>query len=141
MLLYRQLAGKLMAAALLLAVAGCSESGLDPIDGGGNASPISFAADLQPVFADHCLNCHSVGGSGGLDLSPDVAWVNIVDVETTNYPQRQRIVSGNPDESILYLKLIGDSGAGPSMPLNRPLLTEDITEKFRLWILDGAPKN
>lgn len=128
--------------AVLLVGTGCSDS-TDPVAGGGgsNIPTVSFAADLQPVFATYCLGCHGAGGDGGLDLTVNVAWANLVGVETAGYAPRQRVVSVNPDQSVLYLKLDADPSVGNAMPLRRPLLPAATLEKFRVWILEGAIDN
>ncbi len=124
----------------LLAVAGCSDNGTDPVAGGGGGATVSFAADVQPIFARRCLACHGVGGNAGLDLSPAVAWANLVGIETTNYAPRQRVMSANPDGSVLYLKLNGDASTGSRMPLGGAL-DPAMIELVRVWILEGALDN
>ena len=126
--------------AVLLAVSGCSDNGTEPTVPSGGGTTVSFAVDLQPVFAAHCVGCHGAGGDGGLNLTPDVAWANLVGVETSGYAPRQRVVVGNPDQSVLYLKLSGAPGVGDRMPQGRMLLDDDI-EKFRVWIAQGALDN
>jgi hypothetical protein len=126
--------------AWLLTISGCSDHGTDPTDNDifGTAT-ISFAADLQPVFALHCGDCHSVGGNGGLDLRPGVAWDNLVDVASTGYAQ-QRVVPGQPNLSLLYLKLAGAAGVGDRMPQGGALPADDL-ENVRIWIAEGARDN
>ncbi len=126
--------------AALLAVTGCSDNGTAPTGPGGGGTTVSFAVDLQPILVANCVGCHGAGGSGGLNLSPDVAWANLVGVETTGYAPQQRVVAGNPDQSVLYLKLSGASGVGDRMPQGGMLLDDDI-EKFRVWVVQGAPDN
>jgi len=126
---------------LLLAVSGCGDDGIDPDGGGsGNQGTVSFAGDLQPIFDAHCLRCHGAGGSGGLDLSAAVAWNDLVGIESSNYSPRQRVVSANPDASVLYLKISGDAGTGSRMPLGR-VLDPTVIEMVRVWILEGALNN
>jgi len=127
---------------LLLAGAGCSDHGTEPTaDGGGGSGPtVSFAGDLQPVFAMRCLVCHGVGGNGGLDLTPATAWTNLVGMESMGYAPRLRVMAFNPDMSILYLKLNGAAGVGERMPLGSTLDVDTI-EMFRVWIMEGALDN
>ncbi|MDX2472299.1 MAG: hypothetical protein QNL91_01185 [Candidatus Krumholzibacteria bacterium] len=136
----RHFSAVLLTAALLATIAGCSDNGTDPTTGGGTGTTVSFAADLQPVFNATCTGCHGAGGFGGLDLTTDVAWANLLGVESMGYAPRQRVVSGNPDESVLYLKINGDPSVGGRMPQGVPLDVDTI-ELFRVWIVQGALKN
>jgi mono/diheme cytochrome c family protein len=130
----------LPAGLLLLGGAGCSDLGTEPESPPSAAAPVSFAADLQPVFAARCVVCHGVGGNAGLDLNAAVAWDNLVGVVATNYGPRERVVAGNPDQSVLFLKVSGDVTVGDRMPLGGTLDTETI-EKIRVWIAQGALQN
>ena len=126
--------------AALVAVTGCSDNGIEPTVPSGGGTTVSFAADLQPIFTAHCVGCHGVGGNGGLNLSMDVAWANLLGVETSGYAPQQRVVVGNPDQSVLYLKLSGAPGVGDRIPQGGMLLDDDL-EKFRVWIAQGALNN
>ena len=130
----------LLASALLLAVAGCSDRGTEPITGGSTDTTVSFAADLQPIFNQTCLTCHGTFVSGGLDLTPAVAWANLVGVAATGNPSLQRVIPGNPEQSVLYLKIIGDGSVGNRMP-EGGVLDVDTIEQFRMWIVQGAENN
>ncbi len=136
----RRILTALTATALLLAVAGCSDNGTDPTTGGGTGTTVSFAADLQPVFNQSCNGCHGAGGFGGLDLTAAVSWANLVGIESMGYAPTQRVVSGNPEQSVLYLKIIGDASVGNRMPLGGAL-DLDTMEQFRVWIAQGAQNN
>lgn len=129
---------------LPMVMAGCSDHGLDPVgDGSGGdpgPAPVSFAAEVQPIFAASCLNCHGVGGNAGLDLTPEVAWANLVGVQATNYAPRLLVMSGSPESSVLFLKLSGDTSTGSRMPLGGSL-GRDTIELVRQWILEGALDN
>lgn len=132
----RALFGAFMAVLLVA----CSETNTGPGEPGGGGATVSLAADVQPVFDAHCLGCHGPGGNGGLDLSAEVAWANLVGVETTNYAPRQRVVSANPGESVLFLKISAAAAVGASMPPGAPL-PADAIELVRIWIAQGALDN
>jgi hypothetical protein len=136
----RHFSAVLLTAALLATITGCSDNGTDPTTGGGTGTTVSFAADLQPVFNATCTDCHGAGGFGGLDLTATVAWANLLGVESTEYAPRQRVVSGNPEASVLYLKINGDPSVGGRMPPGVPL-DADTIELFRVWIAQGALNN
>lgn len=130
----------LPAGLLLLAGAGCSDIGTEPQAPPPVAATVSFVADILPVFTDRCVACHGVGGNAGLDLSAAVAWDNLVGIEATNYAPRQRVVVGNPDQSVLYLKVNGEAAVGDRMPLGGTLDAAKI-ELIRVWIAQGALDN
>jgi hypothetical protein len=130
----------LLTVALLATIAGCSDNGTDPTTGGGTGTTVSLAADLQPIFDTRCTSCHGAGGFGGLELSANVAWANLLGVESMGYSPRQRVVSGNPEKSVLYLKINGDPSVGRRMPQGGTL-DADTIELFRVWIAQGALNN
>jgi len=105
------------------------------------------------VFARHgCTEatCHgSVAGaeaSGGLNLSPDVAYENLVNV-FSELGQMDRVEPGSPtNDSFLFRKLAAATNnlAGvPGSPMpnggNAPISTEEL-EAMRLWIQYSAQK-
>lgn len=126
---------------LVLAVGACSDHGTAPVDpgGAGGGTAVSFAADLQPVFTATCTGCHGPGGEGGLNLSAGVAHGNLVGVAAVGHAG-QRVVAGDPDQSVLYLKISGAAAVGDRMPLGGALDAGTI-EKVRQWIAAGALDN
>ena len=94
--------------------------------------------------------CHGNAQTGGLDLRAGVAYANLVDVPSTIDPSRKRIEPGDPQRSLLFLKLASKTlpdqypadelGIGSPMP-NGPVrgLTTDELEAMRLWIYGAAP--
>lgn len=112
-----------------LALAGCSSSS-GPAGGGD-----SFAADIQPIFDLRCAGCH--GGNGGLDLSPGLAYGNLVSVQSQGYAPMMRVQPGDPENSVLYGKVSG-STFGDRMPLGQEPLTAGQIESIRAWIAAGA---
>jgi hypothetical protein len=93
--------------------------------------------------------CHgSVEGaatSGGLNLSPDVAFANLVNVYSEQ-GKMDRVEPGSPtNDSFLYRKLAAktlglDIGgdAGTPMPSGLPAISVDELEALRLWIQYSA---
>ena len=127
-----------VAAILALLLAGCSDHGTEPPqDGGGGPASVSYAADVQPLWDASCVGCH--GLSGGLDLSVPNSRANLVGVASTSWGG-VRVTAGDPDQSILYRKLIGDGGVGDRMPQGGALEPADI-ETVRRWIVEGALDN
>jgi len=120
-------------------LAGCSDLG-GPVDGGPPSEPtVSFAADLQPVFDAHCIGCHGASGLAGMDLRDGQSRANLVNVPSTSY-DLPRVTPGDPERSILYLKLSGAPGVGDRMPQGGSLDAATI-ERFRIWIAEGARDN
>jgi hypothetical protein len=103
---------------------------------------------IQTMFTQHgCTQsiCHGDARQGGLDLRPDVAYANLVGVESVEFPPQLRVLPGDKDESLLYRKLaaqtLGLTGAGRGMPLpDAPPLSEDQLRLVALWIYNGAPE-
>ncbi len=110
----------------------------------------TWEAIQQNVFARHgCTEaaCHGDARSGGLDLRPDVAYANLVDVPSQGLPATKRVEPGNRNASLLWLKLAKATiGAGyewvpgAPMPNGAPPLSEDLLEAVRQWIKFGAPE-
>jgi hypothetical protein len=104
------------------------------------------------VFARHgCTQatCHGseagAAASGGLNLSPDVAYENLVNV-FSQLGQMDRVEPGSPtNDSFLYRKLAaattGLAGVpGTPMPSGLDPISEDELEAVRLWIQYSAQK-
>jgi hypothetical protein len=94
-------------------------------------------------------SCHGAEKSGGLDLSADVAYDNLIfaDSEASLTKPLFRVQPGEHALSLLYLKLAAatsgaplPAGAGAPMPTGKAPLSEDELAGIRLWIRAGAPK-
>ena len=116
--------------ALLLFVIGC---------GGGTPAPakteapkaessavaeVSFAGDIQPIFAASCMPCHS----GAADAKSKYDLSKYDGVMT-------RVVAGQPDSSLLYTTL----AAGKMPPAGK--LDEAKLSLIQRWITEGARIN
>ncbi len=100
------------------------------------AAPIDFVRDVQPLFAEHCLECHGPDDSkGGLVL-------------TSREPALKElksgahgIVPGKPDQSEMIARLTSDDPEEQMPPpkhrAKHPLKARDI-EVLRQWIAEGA---
>lgn len=94
-----------------------------PVPGG-----VSYAADIQPIWNQSCVNCHR--GSE----PPDLRAENSFRVLTNE----GWVVPGDPEASILFRYLTGNGAS--LMPPGNPLTTQRIN-LVRQWILDGAQDN
>jgi hypothetical protein len=108
----------------------------------------TFAAIQTVIFERHgCTQavCHGSAASGGLDLSADVAYANLLEVPSTGSPN-PRLMPGEPAESYLLAKLQAATKpgsvtiAGSPMPSGLPPISENELEALRLWIEAGAPE-
>ncbi|MGE5235905.1 MAG: CHRD domain-containing protein [Acidobacteriota bacterium] len=100
----------------------------------------TFSEIQGQIFTPICSACHPPNRN--MNLQVGVAYSNIVNVSSVENPALMRIKPGDPDNSYMYLKLIGDPRIlGSRMPLGGPFLTADQLARFRGWILAGAPEN
>ena len=94
----------------------------------------SYAVDVQPIFTERCIKCHSgANPPRGLQL---VDYEHVVAGGT----YRPVIVPGKPEESELILRIRGESI--PRMPFDGPpFLTEEQIAVIEAWVAAGAPDN
>ena len=148
----------LLAAAAVLCA--CGES--RPVAGASSSSvcpagiQATFSSIDQSLFKVTCTACHNGAEatfSGGLDFSGD-ALTALVNVTAQNSQAQAgarpadllRVKPGDPDNSLLYQKLL--IGATPSpqygfgMPLGDPgSVCQQARDAIRQWILAGAPRD
>lgn len=96
-----------------------------------------FATCVQPIFNRRCVGCH--GSNGGLSLEEGQAEANLINVPSTCNPAILRVAPGNPDQSLLYLKVTDDPmECGSVMPPSGPLPQEEATA-IKNWIRSLPP--
>lgn len=99
----------------------------------------TFSSIQENILTPKCVNAGCHPPAGPMSLREGVAYENLVNKPSAY--DMPRVDPGNPDNSALYLKLIGDArvgGAAFRMPLGRdPLSDEEITA-VRDWIQRGA---
>ncbi len=110
----------------------------------------TFALIQSAIFDKYSCNtaiCHGSFAAGGLDLSPAVAWENLLDVDAASVPGWTRVLAGQAAKSLLWLNLAAKTLPAEhraplrSMPLDPvPAISENELEALRLWIERGAPK-
>ncbi len=138
----------LIIAAALVTVAGC--------DDGGSAEEPTFDAIVEQVLEKKCTfgQCHSsTTAAADLDLTPRFACKSLVDKASCLFPDRMRVVPGNPEESFFFHKLTGqgldemptaDCGAGSAtktnflMPFGAAELSDGELQLVHGWIQAGA---
>ena len=99
---------------------------------------VSFRADIQPILAQSCLECHSAGGAGyeksGLlmssyeDLMKGTRFGAIVKPGDTLTSALIMLVEGRADPSI-------------RMPHHKDPLSKDQIALLRSWVEQGAKNN
>ncbi len=141
-----------------LATTGCGgDDGGSVIDAGLSPScqEALTRSDLawiqEKVFQPSCANfsdCHQgrATDAAGLNLETGQSRANLVDADSTLFPQFKLVAPGRPRDSYLLI-ILGhypdlmqfidpDSG---TMPYNSPLLCQPKREAIERWILAGAP--
>jgi uncharacterized membrane protein len=111
---------------------------------------VSFAADVyERVMRVRCISCHSDAPSfGGLAFFPGgatFAYGNLVSVPAGAEPAYQckdsglmRVKPGDPEHSLLYLKLTNPPCGSKMPPAAFTQATQEQVELVRQWIMDGA---
>lgn len=145
-------------AAIALVAPGCSDSGSGPAGGGPVVDPTcdgkeqyasTYEAVQKRIFeGGGCTSevCHGSGKVGGLQLTADVAYANIMERASLEQPQLKLIEPGDEERSYLWRKLAAATRpgsveiTGAPMPLGRAAIGEQDLELLRLWIYAGAPE-
>jgi hypothetical protein len=119
-----------------------------PVDGGTmEPQAPTFAPTFDAVYREvlepsGCTTtmCHGAGGMLSLQ-DRDTSHGNLVDADAEGdlcaSSGLARVVPGDPDESLLYLKLLEDPPCGVRMPVGGALDQEQI-DQVREWISRGA---
>jgi len=100
---------------------------------------IDYLQDIQPIFNNHCISCHSgTYGSGALELD---SFERLIEGDSNNGPV---VLPFNADSSLLYKVLLRDSVIVPNepiccrMPKNADPLPIDQIIAIYDWINEGA---
>lgn len=111
-----------------------------------------FALLQEKVLTPNCATsgCHDTRNAvGGLDLSPSVAYKNLVGVSAANENAKAdkllRVKAGDPYKSFLFIKLDSanlhkSDGYGSPMPLGSRAITAGQMKFLTLWISGGASR-
>ena len=96
---------------------------------------VDFRRDIQPFFAEHCLECHGADkAKGGLALTSRAGALKTLESGVPG------IVPGNPGASEIIARLEAPHGEESMPPLKkakRPTAAE--IEKVKSWVAAGAP--
>jgi mono/diheme cytochrome c family protein len=98
------------------------------------AAPVDFAKDIQPIFAEHCTECHGPDKQkAGLNLTDPAS------LRAELKSGKHAVVPGKPGQSELIYRLT-TTDADEQMPppeKGKPLPAKDIA-KIRRWIAEGG---
>lgn len=99
---------------------------------------VSFAADVQPLFAERCGRCHVPGQAGheasGLGLDSYEALM-----KGTKYGQV--VIPGDPLSSVLNMLIEGRADPSIAMPHGEAPLSPEEQQLVRRWVEQGAQNN
>ena len=90
--------------------------------------PVDFREQIAPIFAEHCVRCHSPENSKG-----DVSLATFEDLKSNDF-----VTAGDPDGSYLIDLVTPQDGQPPAMPKEAKLLTDAEVDLLRRWIGEGA---
>lgn len=106
------------------------------------SQPVSFSADIQPIFTTSCVNagCHP-GGGAPFPLGPGASYVNLVNAAATTGPCAGllRVKPFSADSSALYRRIAGT--CGDRMPIGGSALSAVQQNLIATWINQGASNN
>jgi hypothetical protein len=141
----------LIAVAAAALFSGCDEN-LSTIAGPTPALTPTFSSIQRDIFAAPdstgrlaCSGCHTSTGrvpAGGLNLTGDLAYDQIVNVPSPRKAGAIRIIPGDPENSYLVHKIEGRPDiVGVRMPFTPPYLSDGQIRIIKRWIEIGAPRN
>jgi hypothetical protein len=107
-------------------------AGVSRTRSGGGGPPVSFRADVQPIFDLKCTACHPVSYPY-LDLRRERSYADIVRVSAATAPAFERVLPGRPELSYLLTH--------PPDPSLRDRLSDAERATIAAWIRQGAPNN
>lgn len=103
----------------------------------------SFMFHIQPILTNNCAlyGCHNSTAKAGLILLEGPAYINLVNVSSTQVPSLMRVLPGDATNSYMIIKIEGDQTTGTRMPQGREALDEIQTQNIKNWIIKGAKDN
>lgn len=120
----------------------CSEDSTTSPNNSGSEAPLAKFSDIKAKVFTNCqgAQCHSsAGNKAGLTLETNAAYNNLVNVQSSLFPQFKRVEQGNSANSLLIKILKGD--VSPRMPFNGNALPAATIDSIAKWIDQGALNN
>ena len=105
----------------------------------GGEPAVSFSQDVQPIFNQHCIQCHEAGGQGEVASGLNLTSYEDVMKGTNAGPM---VIAGDVEGSNLLVLMEGRADPSIRMPhgQNEPVPKKDI-QTIRSWIGQGAKNN
>ena len=110
--------------------------------GARGEEPISYQAQLEPIFVAECGDCHGASRpKKGLDLSLGKGYATLVDRPANEIPELLLVKAGDPGASYLWQKLTHTASEGKGMPrtiFSAKKLPDEQLDLVKRWIEEGA---
>ncbi|MEM8946508.1 MAG: c-type cytochrome domain-containing protein [Planctomycetota bacterium] len=101
--------------------------------GDSAVAAVDFTTQVQPIFVEHCANCHGESkGLGRLRLH------TVDDIREKWESDEHLIVKGKPDKSELFERLVLPADHKKFMPKKGEPLPKEKLNLIRAWIEEGA---
>ena len=99
----------------------------------------TYDSEIQSIWDNSCTSsCHNSGNnSGGLNLMAANSYSELVNVASQGYSGLMRVKPWDPQNSVLFQKIVGNTSFGDRMPVGGTLPQAD-EEKIKKWIEEGA---
>ena len=81
-----------------------------------------------------------MGHSTNLNLTKGNSYTDLINVRSMNYAPLKLVEPGKSEDSVLYLKIVGNSETGSKMPPGGTLSDVSVAN-IRAWITEGAENN
>ena len=114
-------------------------AGVISLTGCERADPVvSFSADVQPVLAQYCLDCHQPGAAGYEESGLGVESYAAVMKGTQFGPV---VIAGDSISSNLIVLVEGRAHSSIRMPHGEKKMPAEQAETLKLWVEQGALDN
>jgi hypothetical protein len=94
--------------------------------------PVSYSAEVAPIFAMHCNSCH--GSAGGLSTR---SWKELMQGGDLG----KLVIPGDPGRSLLRHFIDGSRNAEQRMPIGGAPLSREQIHTIARWIAEGAKED
>ncbi len=99
---------------------------------------VSYSADVRPILASYCAECHAPGKEGFEKSGFDVSTYDSLMKGGKFGPL---IKPGDAFTSALNMLVEGRASSAIRMPHNRGKLNDRETETLKVWVNEGAKNN
>lgn len=95
----------------------------------------TYVRDVAPILQQYCLSCHSTDVD-----NPSEYFMDDYESLLKGGKHGNPIVPGQPDSSLLYIKLLSDPPFGRQMPRGHKRITPEAVQVIHDWIQQGSVK-